>query len=63
MNAFQDLTVPFPLLFLSNLFIAHEVKLVTNSGELSLAKGIAIFVSRFFCKLPNQVFSLNAHLL
>ena len=53
-NLFLALTDPFPLIFLSNLFIIFEVQLFTNSGKLSLAKGIAIFVSAFFPKLPNQ---------
>ena len=35
------LTAPFPLVYLSNLFIAFEAKLVTNPGKLSLVKGIA----------------------
>ena len=33
---------------LSNLFIAVEVKLLTNPGKLSLAIGIAPSVSAFF---------------
>ena len=53
-NPFPAPTALFPLIFLSNLFIAFEVKLLTNPGKLSLAKGIAIFVSAFFPKLPNQ---------
>ena len=53
-NPFPALIVPFPLIFLSNLFIAFEVKLLTNTAKLSLAKGIAMFVSPFFPKLPNQ---------
>ena len=53
-NHFSPLTAPFPLIFLSNLFIALEVKLLTNWGKLSHAKGVAIFVSAFFPKLPNQ---------
>ena len=53
-NRFPTLTATFPLIFLSNLFIAFEVKLLTNPGKLSLAKGIAILVSAFFPKLPNQ---------
>ena len=53
-NIFPALTAPFPLIFLSNLFIALEVKLITNPGKVSLAKGILIFVSAFFPKLPNQ---------
>ena len=44
----------FPFIFLSSLFIALEVKLLTNPGKLSLAKGIAIFVSAFFPKLPKD---------
>ena len=53
-NFFPALTGPFPLIFLSNLLIAFEVKLFTNPGKFSLAKGIAIFISAFFPKLPNQ---------
>ena len=34
--------------------LQFEAKLLTNSGKLSLAKGIAIFVSDFIPKLPNQ---------
>ena len=47
-NPFSAMTVPFSLNFLSNLFIAFEVKLLTNPGKLSLAKEIAIFVSALF---------------
>ena len=47
-NPFPALTASFPLIFLSDLFIALEVKLHTNPGKLSLAKGIAILVSAFF---------------
>ena len=52
-NLFPDLTAPFPLIFLSKLCIAFEDKLLTNPGELSLAKGIA-FASAFLPKLANQ---------
>ena len=31
-----------------------EVKLLTNTGNLSLPKGIAILASAFFSKLSNQ---------
>ena len=41
-NPSPALTAPFPLIFLSNLFIAFEVKLLTNPGKLSFAKGILI---------------------
>ena len=37
-NPFPALTAPFSLIFLSNLFIAFEVQLLTNPGKLSLAK-------------------------
>ena len=47
-NPFPACTAPFPLIFLSNLFIAFEAKLLTNPGKLSLAKGIARSVSAFF---------------
>ena len=50
----SDLTAPFPLVFLSNLFIAFEAKLHTNAGKLSLAKGIPKFISTLLSKLPNQ---------
>ena len=53
-NPFPALTAPFSLVFLSNLFIALEVKLLTNTGKLSLAKGKRMFVNAFFPKLPNQ---------
>ena len=46
-NPFPALTAPFPLIFLSNLFIAFEVNLRTNPGKLSLAEKIAIFASVF----------------
>ena len=45
LNPFPALTDPFPLISLSNLFISFEVKLLTNQGKLSLAEGIATFVS------------------
>ena len=47
-NLFSGLTALFPLIFLSNLFISFEVKLLTNPDTFSLAKGIATFVSAFF---------------
>ena len=50
-NPFPVLTAPFPLIFLSSLIIAFEVKLLTNPGKLSLAKGIAMLNGA--C-LPNQ---------
>ena len=53
-NPFPALTALFPVIFRPTLFIAFEVKLLTDPCKLSLAKGIAIFVSAFFPKLPNQ---------
>ena len=53
-NLFPALTAPFPFIFLSNLFITFEVKLLANPCKFSLAKRIARFVSAFFPKLLNQ---------
>ena len=53
-NPFPALTAPFLLIFISNLYIAFVVELVTDPAKLCLAKGIAVFVSAFFTKLPNQ---------
>ena len=47
------MTASFALIFLSNLFIAFEVKLVTYPGKLSLAQGKARCVITFLPKLPN----------
>ena len=47
-NLFPALTASFPLFFLSNLFIAFEVKLLTNPAKFCLAKGKAMFFSAFF---------------
>ena len=53
-NLFPTLKVPVPLIFLSNLFIVFEVKLLTNPSKLSIAKGRVTFVSAFFLELANQ---------
>ena len=53
-NPFSTLTAPFPLIFLSNLLIPFEVKLLANLDKLSLAKGITTFVRAFSSKLANQ---------
>ena len=53
-NLFPALIAAFPLIFLSNLFIAFEAKLLTSPGKVCLSKGIATFVSAFFPKLHNQ---------
>ena len=47
-NFFPAFTAPFPFIFLSDLFITFEVKLLTNPGKLSLARGIELFVSNSF---------------
>ena len=39
-NPFPAVRTPFLLIFLSNLFIAFEVKLLPNPGRLYLAKRI-----------------------
>ena len=46
-NDFPALTALFSLIFLSSLFIPPEAKLPTDPGKLSLAKGIATFLSAF----------------
>ena len=53
-NLFPALIADFLLIFLSNLFIAFEPKLLTSPGNVSLPKGIATFVRDFFPKLHNQ---------
>ena len=47
-NPFPDLAVPFLLLLHSNLSIAFESILLTNSDKISLEKGIATFANAFF---------------
>ena len=46
-NTFPALTALVQIIFLSNLFIAFEAKLLTNPDELSLTKGIARSVITF----------------
>ena len=50
----KPLTAPFPLIFISNLFISFETKLLANPGKLSLAKEIATIFSAFSPNLRNQ---------
>ena len=52
-DPFPELTASLPRIFL-NLFIAFVVKLLANPDKLPLPKGIAMFVSAFFPKVPNQ---------
>ena len=52
-HPFSAITPSSPLFFFfSNLFIAFEVKLLTNPGKLSLAKRIERSVITFLPKLP-----------
>ena len=53
-NLLPALTALFWLIFLSNIFVAFEVKLLTNPGKLSLSKGTPILFDAFFPRLPNQ---------
>ena len=46
-SPFPALTASFLLIFI-NILIAFEVTLLTNPGNLSLAKGKARFVTTFF---------------
>ena len=52
-NHFHPLTAPFPLIFVSNYFIAFEGNLLASPVKLSLAKGIAKSFITFLPKLPN----------
>ena len=52
-SPFPAQTAPFPLIFLSNLFIALDVKLLTNPGKLSLANEILRSVITFLLRLLN----------
>ena len=47
-NPFDTLTTPFALIFLSNLFLAFQAKLLANPVKLPLAKRITTFVSAFW---------------
>ena len=53
-NPFPTLTAPFSLIFLSNLFIAIEVKLLPSPGKSSLSKIIATLFSTFLPELASQ---------
>ena len=52
-NPFPALTTSFPLLFLSNLFISFEAKLLTIPSKLSQAKGTTRYVITFLPKLSK----------
>ena len=62
-NPFPALTAPFPLVFLSDVFTAFKVKLLTNPGKFALDKGIAIFVSVFFFSLNYLTKNLKMPLI
>ena len=47
LNPLPALTDLFPLILLSNLFIACEVIFFNNPGKLPLAKGIATLIRAF----------------
>ena len=53
-NPLYALTTSFLLIFLSKLFIAFEIILLTNPSSLSLAKGIGIVFNDFFPKAYNH---------
>ena len=53
-NRFPAFKAPFSLIFLSELFIAFEAKLLTNAGKLFAAKVKARSVGAFLPKLPIQ---------
>ena len=54
-NSFPALTAPISVcFFFSNLFIAFHIKLFTNPGKSSVAKGIAMFVSAFLNYLTKN---------
>ena len=53
-NPFLALAASFLLVFLSNLFIASEVKLFNNPGKLSLTKVISTFISMFCLNYLNK---------
>ena len=46
-NPFPAPAAPFPFIFLSNIFIAFEAKLLANLGKLFLAKEIETFARTF----------------
>ena len=53
-NPFLALAASFPFVFLSNVFIALEVILLTNPGQLYLAREITPFISSLLPELSNQ---------
>ena len=55
---FHALTAHFPVTFLSNLFIAFEVKFFINPGKLSLAKGYLLVLSSLNYLNKNQKINL-----
>ena len=53
-NPLYARTTPFLLIFLSKLFMALEIILLTNPSTLSLAKGIGIFFNDFSLNHINR---------
>ena len=56
-KSFFALTAPFPLILLSDLSIALEVKLLTNTGKLSLRK--EMFFSLNLVTKRQKIYQLN----
>ena len=52
-NPFPAVTAPFPVIFLSSLFIAFKAKFLTYPGKLSLTKGKARSAITFLPKIMN----------
>ena len=53
-NPFPTLTAPFPVIFLSNLFIVLEVELLTNPGKFSLKELQYLSVLSFLTYLTKN---------
>ena len=53
-NLFPAPTAPFSLIIFQICLLHLKLNCLLIQVKLSLAKGIAIFVSAFFPKLPNQ---------
>ena len=53
-NPLPAFTASFRFISLSSIFIAFEKILLTNPNKLSLAQGIARYVSAILPQLPKQ---------
>ena len=54
LNPSSVLTVLFPLISLSNLFMACQVILLTNAAQLSLVKETATFLPKLLNQEPRH---------